>query len=119
MKKMFLLSLALCSSISFVQAGSKTANTAPTEDTRAEGMDKKIDTDVAAGTISKTDGETLHHQLDRVKKMDAEAMRTHVLTARNKGEIKKDLDKLDKDLARKEKQATAAAAAAAAASPSP
>ena len=119
MKKSSLLSLALVTSLGLVNAAPLNNKNAPTPDNRADALGKKIAADIASGSVSKTDGDSLQRSLARVQKMDAQAQKVGVMSPTTKKTIGTDLDKLTKELARKEKQQTAANAAAADASASP
>lgn len=109
MKTLAILSLALFSSLAFAAP-----DAVPGVDARAANLGRKIDADLSAGKLAKTDGDELKRALGRVKKMEEEAQRSGRITSRTRGDMRLDLDKVEVNLARKEKQHAAAAASPAA-----
>ena len=106
MKKFPLSLVALLSLVTLAFAGSAI----PGQDAKADALAKKIDADIKSGAISKTDGDELTHSLARIQKKDAETQRIGKINPTTQKTISKELDRLDKEVTRKEKQAAAAAA---------
>lgn len=111
MKKLPLFSLVVLSSLTLASAAPKN-DTAPTSDKHADALAAKINDAIKSKAVSQQDGDELLRSLARVQKKDAEAQRTGRM---NKQTLKTDnmeLDRLEKNLTRKEKEQTAAMAAA-------
>ncbi len=80
---------------------------APVVDHRADELGKKIKEDVSSGKVSKIDGDQLQHELDRIERVEEQASRGGKITNRTRADLKRDLDKLENDIARKEKKTAA------------
>ena len=108
--------IAFATGLALASAHLAAQDPAPNLKHRIETTGKKINADIASGALTKTDGDELRRELDRIKRIDAEGEQSGRLTRKTRVDIFRDFQKLQKDLARKELQAQALKASA---TPSP
>lgn len=111
MKTRFLSSLLV---IALGAAAVAATESAPGVNKRLKKLEEKVDSDLAAGALTKPDGDELKREIAHVQQIEDEQSG---LTGQTRRDLREDVAKIEKDLARKE--ATAKAMASASASPTP
>ena len=71
-------------------------------------LEKKVDADLAAGALTKTDGDEINREIAEVRSVEASVP---ALTGRTRRDLREKVSKIQKDLERKEAQAKAGASA--------
>ncbi len=75
---------------------------APHIDSRIEALQARIDSGLKSGKLTQTEGNSLNRELDHIKKTEEQVRRTGTITPRTRANLRRDLEKLEQAIERKE-----------------
>lgn len=116
---MKLLSLLAITALAFVTSINAAPTDAPFIDGRIEALQTRIDSGLKSGKLTPIEGNSLNRELNQIRKTEEQVRKTGTITPRTRKNLRNDLEKLEKNMERKEHNPNPASSPSASPQPSP